>query len=251
MSYRLLALDPNSRHMSLAVLRKIRDLVERRARPSSVPSRSTAPAWPTTRRNSGAIAAELWGRQRRTKARSSATRRIAEALASDRGVARLRVHQAARGHEPRVRPPRPTRRRSLLGRQWQHPPRKRSRRASASRARRPSSGTPRPGSSSRRPISSPTGARSCPCGSRPMTPSSWSSARRQRRPPRALPDPVETDLAAISGPWDVAFQPGRGAPATARLEELVLVERERRSGSEVFLRNGHLFQDHRSAGGVV
>ena len=36
-------------------------------------------------------------------------------------------------------------------------------------------------------------------------------------PARALPEPVETELATIAGPWDVAFQAGRGAPATVRL----------------------------------
>jgi (4-O-methyl)-D-glucuronate---lignin esterase len=39
-------------------------------------------------------------------------------------------------------------------------------------------------------------------------------------PARALPDPVETELAKIAGPWDVAFQPGRGAPASARFDAL-------------------------------
>ena len=39
-------------------------------------------------------------------------------------------------------------------------------------------------------------------------------------PARALPDPVETELAKVAGPWEVAFQPGRGAPATARFDAL-------------------------------
>ena len=39
-------------------------------------------------------------------------------------------------------------------------------------------------------------------------------------PARALPDPVETELAKIAGPWTVAFQPGRGAPASARFDAL-------------------------------
>jgi hypothetical protein len=39
-------------------------------------------------------------------------------------------------------------------------------------------------------------------------------------PVRALPDPVEKELARITGPWEVAFQPGRGAPASARFETL-------------------------------
>jgi hypothetical protein len=37
---------------------------------------------------------------------------------------------------------------------------------------------------------------------------------------RALPAPVETELAKIAGPWTVAFQAGRGAPASARFETL-------------------------------
>ena len=60
MSYRLLALDPNSRHMSLPVLRKIRDLVNAGAavvgpRPVESPSLSDDQA------EFGVIADELWG----------------------------------------------------------------------------------------------------------------------------------------------------------------------------------------------
>jgi hypothetical protein len=39
-------------------------------------------------------------------------------------------------------------------------------------------------------------------------------------PARALPEPVETELATVEGAWDVAFQPGRGAPATASFAAL-------------------------------
>jgi len=39
-------------------------------------------------------------------------------------------------------------------------------------------------------------------------------------PARALPDPVESELLTIAGPWTVAFQPGRGAPASARFDAL-------------------------------
>jgi hypothetical protein len=39
-------------------------------------------------------------------------------------------------------------------------------------------------------------------------------------PARALPEPVETDLATIGGPWDLAFQAGRGAPAKITLDTL-------------------------------
>jgi hypothetical protein len=38
---------------------------------------------------------------------------------------------------------------------------------------------------------------------------------------RTLPKVVETDLATIEGPWNVAFQPGRGAPASITLDKLI------------------------------
>ena len=36
-----------------------------------------------------------------------------------------------------------------------------------------------------------------------------------------LPKVVETDLKTIEGPWNVAFQPGRGAPASITLDKLI------------------------------
>ena len=38
---------------------------------------------------------------------------------------------------------------------------------------------------------------------------------------RRLPEVVETELATVEGPWEVAFQPGRGAPASIRLDKLI------------------------------
>jgi hypothetical protein len=39
-------------------------------------------------------------------------------------------------------------------------------------------------------------------------------------PSRTLPAPVETAIAAVEGPWDVSFQPNRGAPARISLDKL-------------------------------
>jgi hypothetical protein len=39
-------------------------------------------------------------------------------------------------------------------------------------------------------------------------------------PSRTLPEPVETAIAAVEGPWDVGFQPNRGAPAKVSLDKL-------------------------------
>jgi hypothetical protein len=38
---------------------------------------------------------------------------------------------------------------------------------------------------------------------------------------RTLPKVVETQLARLDGPWDVSFQPGRGAPASVTLDKLI------------------------------
>lgn len=37
---------------------------------------------------------------------------------------------------------------------------------------------------------------------------------------RSLPNVVETPVATVTGPWDVSFQPGRGAPAKLTLDQL-------------------------------
>jgi len=39
-------------------------------------------------------------------------------------------------------------------------------------------------------------------------------------PSRTLPERVETAMAAVEGPWDVSFQPNRGAPAKISLDKL-------------------------------
>jgi alpha-L-rhamnosidase len=38
---------------------------------------------------------------------------------------------------------------------------------------------------------------------------------------RLQPEPVQNELTSLSGPWNVAFQPGRGAPASARIAQLM------------------------------
>jgi hypothetical protein len=38
---------------------------------------------------------------------------------------------------------------------------------------------------------------------------------------RTLPKPTETEVASLDGPWNVSFQSGRGAPPTATLDKLI------------------------------
>jgi hypothetical protein len=46
-----------------------------------------------------------------------------------------------------------------------------------------------------------------------------------RKPAKAeslsLSKPVETELTTVEGPWNVSFQPGRGAPASVTLDKLI------------------------------
>ena len=179
MSYRVLALDPNSRHMSLAVLKKIRDMVEAGAvvvgpKPIDSPSLADDQAEvPLHLRPALGPRRRKGERLRRPDDRPGAGR--------DRRDTRLRIHQAAAGHEPRVRPPHARRRRSLLGRQRQH-----ARGNPGSQLPRQGQG-PRalacriPALSSPPPTSSPTDGRSCRCASSPTTRCSSSSASRLRR----------------------------------------------------------------------
>ncbi|MDE3166545.1 MAG: glycoside hydrolase, partial [Acidobacteriota bacterium] len=44
--------------------------------------------------------------------------------------------------------------------------------------------------------------------------------RAARASSRTVPHPEETAVATVEGPWEVGFQPGRGAPASVTLEQL-------------------------------
>jgi hypothetical protein len=53
-------------------------------------------------------------------------------------------------------------------------------------------------------------------------------------PARTIARPVETVLTTLAGPWDVAFQPGRGAPAGTRLEKLASLTEQADPGIRYF-----------------
>jgi hypothetical protein len=44
--------------------------------------------------------------------------------------------------------------------------------------------------------------------------------KRTSEPAHAVPDPVATRVATLSGPWHVGFEPGRGAPPSITMQEL-------------------------------
>ena len=51
---------------------------------------------------------------------------------------------------------------------------------------------------------------------------------------RILPNPVEMQLATMDGPWDVTFQPDRGAPASITLEKLISWSESNDSGVKYY-----------------
>jgi hypothetical protein len=55
---------------------------------------------------------------------------------------------------------------------------------------------------------------------------------------RTLPKPVETQLATVDGSWNLAFQPGRGAPASITLDKLISWETSADKGVKYFSGTG-------------
>jgi hypothetical protein len=53
-----------------------------------------------------------------------------------------------------------------------------------------------------------------------------------------VPKPTETQLATLDGPWNVAFQPGRGAPASATFDKLVVWNESNDKGVKYFSGTG-------------
>jgi hypothetical protein len=61
-------------------------------------------------------------------------------------------------------------------------------------------------------------------------------------PSRIISPPVETLVAIIEGPWEVSFQPNRGAPAQITLEDLVPWNENSDSGVKYFSGTGTYFK---------
>jgi hypothetical protein len=217
MSYRLLALDPNSRHMSLAVLRKIRDLVKGGAAVAG-PKPIDSPSLADDQTEFRAIADELWdGSAHEGKAIGRLT--IAQAMAmigaspdftytkprQDTSLAFVHrllpdgdIYWVVNGN---------TRRETLEA----------SFRVTgkAPELWLAETGLVEPAS-----YLIANGRTVVPLRLEPDDAVFVVFRKTASAPARALPDPVESELAKIAGPWAVAFQPGHGAPASARFDAL-------------------------------
>jgi (4-O-methyl)-D-glucuronate---lignin esterase len=217
MSYRMLALDPNSQHMSLAVLRKIRDLVRAGAvvvGPKPVESPSLADSQAEFR----AIADEVWGTGSDGR-KVDAGRTIAQALDA------LGVAPDFEYTKPRQDTSLRYVHRKLADGDvyWVSNVNNRPETLEATfRVEGKAPGLWHPETGVIEPASYTIAAGRTTV---PLRLDPWGAVfvvfrEAATAPSRMLPLPAETTLASVSGAWDVAFQADRGAPAKISLGAL-------------------------------
>jgi hypothetical protein len=218
MSYRVLALDPNSRHMSLAVLKKIRDMVAAGAVVVG-PKPIDSPSLADDQGEFQAIADDLWG-PGTGKGKVFGDRTIAQAL-------------AAIGATPDFEYTRPQQDTSLAfvhraladgDVYWVVNGNTRVETLEASfrvKGKAPELWHAETGLVEPASYLIANGRTIVPLRLEPDDAVFVVFREASSAPARALVEPVETELAAIGGPWDIAFQPGRGAPDKTSLPALI------------------------------
>ena len=222
MSYGLLALDPNSRYMSLPVLRKIRDLVNAGAvvsgpKPIATPSLSDDQAEFKT------IADQLWRTE--TGERSIGRGKILAGLTPAQALAAT----VATPDFSYTKPQEDTKlifvhRRLDDGEiYWvnnrndyiQNLEATFRVEGKATELWYPETGKMEPAS-----YSTAVGSTTVPLHLDPHEAVFVVFRQPAEAPSRTLPLPIETELATIEGPWEVSFQLNRGAPPSITLDEL-------------------------------
>ncbi len=213
MSYRVLALDPYSRHMSLPVLRKIRDLVDAGATvtgPKPIADASLADNAAEFR----SIADRLWD-----TGKIDSGRPLGQALASLGAVPDFDYTKPAADTNLLF-----VHRRLADGDlYWVNNRNNRFETVEATfrvtgRAPelwRPVAGTMEPAS-----YTITHGRTTVPLVLEPNDAVFVVFRKKASKPSRTLPAMVETQLTAVEGAWDVSFQPNRGAPAQVALPSL-------------------------------
>jgi len=222
MSYRLLALDPNSQHMSLPVLRKIREMVNAGAAVSGLKP-VASPSLSDDQAEFARIADELWGsgsgERSAGKGKIYANQTVAQALSlaqvtpdfeyakpeSDTNL--LFVHRKLPDGEIYWVNNRASRNENLDA----------TFRVTGKAAEiwHPQTGKTEPAS-----YKIAGGRTTVSLRLEPADAVFVVFRKAAAAPSRTLPVPVETALATVEGPWDVAFQPERGAPAKITLPQL-------------------------------
>ncbi len=222
MSYRLLALDPNSQHMSLSVLRKIRDLVNAGAAVAG-PKPQESPSLSDDQSEFSIIADELWGpgtgERAAGKGKVYANQTVAQALSlaqvapdfdyskPQADTSLLFVHRKLPDGEVYWVNNRTPRKENLDA----------TFRVTGKSAEiwHPETGRIEPAS-----YKIAGGRTTVALHLEPADAVFVVFRKAAAAPSRTVPAPVETALATIEGPWEVSFQADRGAPAKITLDRL-------------------------------
>jgi hypothetical protein len=216
MAYRVLALDPNSQHMPLAVLRKIRDMVKAGAvvvgpKPLESPSLADDAAEFRT------IADGLWGGT--TGKGKVFTGSIADALQS------LKVAADFEYTKPQADTELVFVHRKLTGGDLYWVSHRNDRAEDVDATFRIQGKAPELWHADTGVIEPASyriagGRTTVPLHLDPNDAVFVVFRRTTTTPTRTIPDPVETDLGSLEGSWQVSFQPDRGAPARITLDRL-------------------------------
>ncbi len=236
MSYRLLALDPNSQHMSLAVLRKIRDLVNAGAAVVG-PKPIESPSLSDDQAEFCIIADELWGpgtgERSAGKGKVYANQTVAQALAlaqvtPDFEYAKpqpdtnlLFVHRKLPDGEVYWVNNRANRQENLEA----------TFRVTGKAAEiwHPETGKTEPAS-----YKIASGRTTVALHLQPADAVFVVFRKAAAAPSRTVPATVDTALATVEGPWEVSFQAERGAPAKITLDALSSWHENRDAGVKYF-----------------
>jgi hypothetical protein len=240
MRYRVLALDPNSRYMSLPVLRKLRDLV--RAGAAVVGSKPVAtPSLADDANEFRSITGQLWGSGAGPSAYGKGAVYGSGTIADVLGAL-----QVAPDFE--YTKPQPDTNLLFVHRRlpdgdvyWINNRNNRAEtleatfrvQGKAAELWYPETGKTEPAS-----YRIAGGRTTVPLRLNPNEAVFVVLRRPAAAPSRALPPPVETLVANVDGPWDVQFQPNRGAPATITLDRLVSWSESADAGVKYFSGTG-------------
>jgi len=217
MSYRVLALDPNSQHMSLAVLRKIRDLVNAGAAVVG-PKPIDSPSLADDQTEFWSIADELWG-PGTGKGKVYGGQTIAQALVA------LKVPPDFEYTKPEQDTSLTFVHRTLPGGDFYWAVNGNDRVETLEASFRVTGKAPELWHADTGIVEPASylianGRTIVPLRLDPNDAVFVVFLKPSSLPSRAMPEPAETDLATIGGAWDVAFQANRGAPAGVSLASL-------------------------------
>jgi hypothetical protein len=216
MSYRVLAIDPNAQHMPLAVLKKIRDMVNAGAvvvgpKPTDTPSNSDDAA------EFKAIADQLWGG-------STGKGRVLTGTLAD-AMTTLKVAPDFEYTKPQADTDLAFVHRRITGGHLYYVSYRNARPAEIEatfriQGRAPELWHPDTGKVEPASYRIVNGRTVVPLTLDPNDAVFVVFRRPVTAPSRTFARPAETKLAAVDGSWDVAFQPNRGAPAKVTLPAL-------------------------------